>query len=139
MRVQMHIESLLCQLRKRLCAWWYRGAYQLYSQPLTLTSFHRFSRLVEALGRGLLYVLVSLYFDDARITDWASSRQPMGKQEGFLGLEHDFSAAFRSGVVFFLDQIQIGARTPIHHGHIASGWPASTRTSLQTIWACEFL
>ena len=40
--------------------------------PLAVTSFNRFSRLVEALSR--CRVLVSLYFDDATITDLKSSK-----------------------------------------------------------------
>ena len=41
---------------------------------LAVTSFNRISRFTEAMGRRLLYILTSLYFDDAHITDWASSK-----------------------------------------------------------------
>ena len=58
---------------------WATPAFQVYAGllfglPLAVTSFNRYSRLVEALGRRLCYVLVSLYFDDASIQDWSSSR-----------------------------------------------------------------
>eukprot|EP00434_Breviolum_minutum_P038763 symbB.v1.2.034397.t3/scaffold4431.1/size39743/2 len=84
----------------------------------------RYSRLVEALGRRFLYLLVSLYFDDAHISDWQSSkgsgqamfaslnqllgtpfaqekRQQMSSEGLFLGLDHDMSAALSSGMVKF--------------------------------------
>ena len=108
---------------------WGEPAYQLYSGllfglPLADTSFNRYSRLVEALGRRFLYLLVSLYFDDAHISDWQSSkgsgkatfaslnqllgtpfaqekRQQMSSEGLFLGLDHDMSAALSSGVVKF--------------------------------------
>ena len=98
---------------------WQAPAYQLYSGllfglPLAVTSFNRFSRLVEALGRRLCKALVSLYFDDATITDLKSSKgsgqwavnqlcaligspfaddkkQTMQQSGTFLGLTHDFS------------------------------------------------
>ena len=52
---------------------WQEPAYQVYAGllfglPLAVTSFNRFSRLVEALSRRLCRTLVSLYFDDATIT-----------------------------------------------------------------------
>ena len=51
---------------------WAAPAFQVYAGllfglPLAVTSFNRYSRLVEALGRRLCYVLVSLYFDDASV------------------------------------------------------------------------
>ena len=39
---------------------------------LAVTSFNRFSRLVESLAGRLVYALCTLYFDDA--TDWRSSK-----------------------------------------------------------------
>ena len=115
---------------------WAAPAFQVYagllfSLPLAVTSFNRYSRLVEALGRRLCYALVSLYFDDASIQDWSSSRgsaqwalvfsisyigytpfaeekrQPMSTKGLFLGLDHDLSAALSGGFVSFL-----GAGTP---------------------------
>ena len=103
-------------------AWWHHDwqepAFQLYNSllfglPLAVTSFNRYSRFVEALGRRLLGCLVSMYFDDANIVDWASAKgnsqmafgmlnkllgtpfaeekhQPMSTQGLFLGLDHDF-------------------------------------------------
>ena len=82
--------------------------------PPAVTSFNRFSRLVEALSRRLCRVLVSLFFGDATITDLKSSKgsgqwtvnqpcaligspfaadkkQPMQSTGTFLGLTHDLS------------------------------------------------
>ena len=60
-----------------VCFWhhqWNTPAVQIYSSllfglPLAVTSFNRYSKLVEAMGRRFLRVLVSMYFDDAHITD----------------------------------------------------------------------
>ena len=76
-------ESLGC-----VVVWWHElwgePAYQLYSGllfglPLAVTSFNRYSRLVEALGRRLLFLLVSLYFDDAHISDWKGQAKQRSK------------------------------------------------------------
>lgn len=108
---------------------WNEPAYQLYTGllfglPLAVTSFNRYSRLVEALGRRFTFVLVSMYFDDATITDWASSKgsgqyafeelnkllgtpflnekkQTMAVSGTFLGLGHDLSHCMSAGVVHF--------------------------------------
>ena len=108
---------------------WQAPAFQLYAGllfglPLAVTSFNRYSKFVEACGRRLLSVLVSMYFDDATITDWASSkgsgqhafghlnkllgtpfaeekRQAMGPTGVFLGLEHDFTDTLSTGSVAF--------------------------------------
>ncbi|CAE7240678.1 unnamed protein product [Symbiodinium sp. CCMP2592] len=97
---------------------WAQPAYQVYSGllfglPLAVTSFNRLSRFSEAVGRRLVCVLVSMYFDDAHLTDPASAkgsaqfafsevnkllgspfaeakRQPMSTVGDFLGLEWDF-------------------------------------------------
>ena len=58
---------------------WQQPAFQLYNSllfglPLAVTSFNRYSRFVEALGRRLLACMVSMYFDDANVVDWASSK-----------------------------------------------------------------
>lgn len=58
---------------------WQEPAYQaylglLFGLPLAVTSLNRFSMLVEALSRRLCRVLVSLYFDDATVTDLESSK-----------------------------------------------------------------
>ena len=65
-----------------VCWWhpqWHPPAFQLYSSllfglPLAVTSFNRYSRFVEALGRRLVGSLVSMYFDDANLVDWRSSK-----------------------------------------------------------------
>ena len=108
---------------------WGVPAYQLYTGllfglPLAVTSFNRYSRFSEALGRRLLFLLVSLYFDDARLTDWSSSkgsgqqafrglneimgspfaedkRQDMAPTGTFLGLDFDLSEISGDGTVAF--------------------------------------
>ena len=49
-------------------AWWHFQLYTglLFGLPLAVTSFNRYSRAVEALGRHLLAILVSLYFGDSQ-------------------------------------------------------------------------
>ena len=79
---------------------------------------------MEALGRRLLLLTVSMYFDDATITDWQSSRgsgqwafgslnallgtpfaaekrQAMAPQGVFLGLQHSLTSCLSDGVVRF--------------------------------------
>ena len=108
---------------------WGVPAYQLYTGllfglPLAVTSFNRYSRFSEALGRRLLFLLVSLYFDDAHLTDWSSSkgsgqqafrdlneimgspfaedkRQDMAPTGTFLGLDFDLSEISGDGTVAF--------------------------------------
>ena len=108
---------------------WGVPAYQLYTGllfglPLAVTSFNRYSRFSEALGRRLLFLLVSLYFDDAHVTDWSSSkgsgqqafrdlseimgspfaedkRQDMAPTGTFLGLDFDLSEISGDGTVAF--------------------------------------
>ena len=108
---------------------WQQPAFQVYAGllfglPLAVTSFNRYSRLVEALGRRLCGILVSMYFDDASIVDWQSSagsgqwafgelnkllgtpfagekRQTMSQKGVFLGLEHDLTSCLRTGRVTF--------------------------------------
>ena len=119
-----------------VCFWhegWGAPAFQryaglLFGLPLAVTSFNRYSRLAEALARQLLVLLVSFYFDDARITDWRSAggsgqwaleelnrllgtpfsedkKQPMAAQGLFLGLDHDLSQALHDGVVSFCERL----------------------------------
>ena len=66
-----------------IVTWWHQEwgcpAFQIYTGllfglPLTVTSFYRYSRFTEAAGRRLLLCLVSMYFDDAHLTDWGSSK-----------------------------------------------------------------
>ena len=69
--------------RACVVCWFHQGwgcpPFQLYTGllfglPLAVTLFDRYSRFCEAGGRRLLSLLVSMYFDDAHLTDWASSR-----------------------------------------------------------------
>ena len=108
---------------------WGAPACQLYTGllfglPLAVASFNRYSRFSEALGRRLLFLLVSLYFDDAHLTDWSSSkgsgqqafrdlneimgspfaedkRQDMALTGAFLGLDFDLSEISGDGTVAF--------------------------------------
>ena len=108
---------------------WQTPAYQVYAGllfglPLAVTSFNRFSRLLEALARRFCQVLTSLYFDDATITDLRSSKgsgqwamnqlckligspfaddkkQTMQSTGTFLGLTHDLDCINQTGHVNF--------------------------------------
>ena len=76
---------------------WGVPAYQLYTGllfglPLAVTSFNRYSRFSEALGRRLLFLLVSLYFDDAHLTDWSSSKG--SGQQAFRDLNEIMGSPF---------------------------------------------
>ena len=95
----------------------------LFGLPNAVTSFNRWSKLAEALVRRFLMVLMSMYFDDATMQDWADQAQdtqlqvgkfmkligspwakeksqPCDSQGDFLGLVHDLSQV-RSGTVRF--------------------------------------
>ncbi|CAE7251852.1 unnamed protein product [Symbiodinium sp. CCMP2592] len=117
---------------------WAQPAYQVYSGllfglPLAVTSFNRLSRFSEAVGRRLVCVLVSMYFDDAHLTDPASAkgsaqfafsevnkllgspfaeakRQPMSTVGDFLGLEWDFCDVGRHHVVRFWVRSRLQAK-----------------------------
>eukprot|EP00435_Cladocopium_sp_Y103_P069918 s1385_g34.t1 len=108
---------------------WQEPAFQLYSGllfglVLAVTSFNRCSRLLEALARRFCRVLLSMYFDDASITDlksacgsgqWAANelfamvgspfaaekKQPMQSTGTFLGLTHDFGPVASHNFVTF--------------------------------------
>ena len=117
---------------------WQGPAYQIYTGllfglPLAVTSFNRYSRLMEAMGRRFCFLLVSLYFDDAILTDWQSSKgsgqwafktlnamvgtpfaeekeQHMAPAGTFLGLDHDLSQALSSGYVSFWARERLEAK-----------------------------
>ena len=53
---------------------WQGPAFQVYHAllfglSLAVTSFNRYSRMAEAMGRRFLAIMVSMYFDDSHITD----------------------------------------------------------------------
>ena len=100
----------------------YRGL--LFGLKGAVIAFNRLSRFVEAAGRRLMWALVSLYFDDATIQDWASGRgsaqwavsrlvsmlgrpwapekkQKMSSSGDFLGLTHDLAQVHVTGQVTF--------------------------------------
>ncbi|CAE7685749.1 unnamed protein product, partial [Symbiodinium microadriaticum] len=71
-------EALAC-----LVVWWHKEwqapAFQIYSGllfglPLAVTSFNRYSRFSEAVSRRIALTVVSSYFDDFNLVDWASSK-----------------------------------------------------------------
>eukprot|EP00435_Cladocopium_sp_Y103_P042262 s2379_g11.t1 len=69
----------------------------LFGLPLAVTSFNRYSRLVEALCRRFSFCMASLYFDDAHVTDRKSclaaikDRQQARSSELTDELRHCFS------------------------------------------------
>ena len=134
---------------------WQTPAYQVYAGllfglPLAVTSFNRFSRLLEALTRRFCQVLTSLYFDDATVTDvrsakgsgqWAMSqlclmigspfaedkKQTMQSTGTFLGLTHDLSCTNKTGHVRFWardrlhDKVRDILATARQTGHFSRG------------------
>ena len=98
-------------------------------------------------------MLVSLYFDDAHISDWKSSkgsgqaafatlnsllgtpfaqekRQPMSAVGLFLGLDHDVAEALSSGVVMqVLGSRATRIQTYGHHQYGQSHWTTDARDS----------
>ena len=108
---------------------WQQPAFQIYSSllfglPLAVTSFNCYSRFAEAFGRRLLRCLVSMYYDDAHLTDldsngkssqWAFGAlnallgtpfaeekwQPLSDKGTFLGLDYDFTEIWPTSRVFF--------------------------------------
>ena len=99
----------------------YRGL--LFGLPNAVTSFNRFSRFAEAVVRRFLFVLFSMYFDDATMQDWGSTAvgaqscvaetmevlgspwaegktQACASTGDFLGLVHDLSRV-PEGIVSF--------------------------------------
>ncbi|CAE8637738.1 unnamed protein product, partial [Polarella glacialis] len=99
----------------------YRGL--LFGLSGAVIAFNRFSKFVQHMGRRLLFIVLSMYFDDASLQDWTSSREsaqsclsqlvsllgrpwaPAKRQEmastgDFLGLTHDLGRA-AEGVKMF--------------------------------------
>ena len=139
---------------------WQTPAFQLYGGllfglPLAVTSFNRYSKLVESLGRRLTGCLVSMYFDDANIVDWCSSqgssqwafsqlnhllgtpfasekKQMMASSGTFLGLTHDLSSALQKGMIRFWirDRLQEKMLTTLNTAMTNQALPPSTAAKL---------
>ena len=143
---------------------WQEPAYQVYSGmlfglPLSVTSFNRFSRLAEALSRRQCRVLVSLYFDDATITDFKSPRgsgqwavnqlcamigspfaadkkQMMQDSGTFLCLNHNLADINRTGHVKFWARARFHDKVKeIIYNALAPG--KFTRGSFQILRHCQ--
>ena len=94
-----------------------------FGLPNAVTSFNRWSKMAEAILRRLIMVLLSKYFDDATLQDWADQiedakrcaneimqllgspwakekSQPCQERGDFLGLIHDLSEV-REGIIHF--------------------------------------
>ena len=118
----------------------------LFGLPLT-------GSFTEAAGRGLLLCLVPVYFDDAHLTDWGSSKgssqwafselnkllgspfaedkkQAMAAAGTFLGLDFDFTSSLRSGQVRFFVRERLVSKvldmvdTAVAADHLPSGQAA---------------
>eukprot|EP00435_Cladocopium_sp_Y103_P035949 s3319_g9.t1 len=102
----------------------------LFGLPLAVTSFNRYSRLVEALCRRFSFCMASLFFDDAHVTDRKSCRgsgqqsiqhlnkclctpfseekcQRMQASGTFLGLDNDFAQVHTAGLIRFWARARI--------------------------------
>ena len=96
-------------------------------------NFNRWPRFLQAVGRRLLFVLISLYFDDANIGDLgigdgyaqeavqqmfavfgaplaAHKCLPMSSSNDFLGLVHNVSTVFQTGQVHFVPRARTLAK-----------------------------
>ena len=108
---------------------WNEAAFQIYHSmlfglPLAVTGFNRYPKICQAIVRRFLFILFSMYFDDATIQDWAAAKgsgqkevrklmkilgtpfapckqQNMAVTGDFLGLVHDLTHATSSGLVKF--------------------------------------
>ena len=108
---------------------WNEAAFQIYHSmlfglPLAVTGFNRYPKICQAIVRRFLFILFSMYFDDATIQDWAAAKgsgqkevrklmkilgtpfapckqQDMAVTGDFLGLVHDLTHATSSGLVKF--------------------------------------
>ena len=104
---------------------WNEPAFQIYYSmlfglPLAVTGFNRYPKLCQAIVRRFCFILYSMYFDDATLQDWASTKgsgqkevrrlmkmlgtpfaarkqQDMAVTGDFLGLVHDLTHATTSG------------------------------------------
>ena len=154
---------------RRVVCWhhqeWEAPAYQLYTGllfGLPFTSFNRYSRFSEALGRRLLFLLVSLYFDDAHLTDWSSSkgsgqqafrdlneimgspfaedkRQDMAPTGTFLGLDFDLGGISADGAVCscLLGSVAASRESRGHASHSGTRWGVAPRSGVQALWCTE--
>ena len=96
----------------------------LFGNPNSVTSFNRFPKFMEAVVRRFVWILFSMYFDDATIQDWQhqsqqgqrdvqrlmtllgspfspEKRQPMSTRADFLGLEHNTESVAEHGYISF--------------------------------------
>ena len=132
----------------------------LFGLPNAVTSFNRWSRLAEAMARRLLMVLMSMYFDDATMQDWAGSihetqkcvgefmklmgspwasakSQPGGDQGDFLGLIHDLTEVQKGTIRFWPREALVKKVTSIIHVARESGLQSGVAAKLYGI--CNFL
>lgn len=62
-----------------------RPAFQTYCSrvfglPLAVTGFNRYPRMCQAIVRRFLFILFSMYLNDATFQDWASTKGPGQKE-----------------------------------------------------------
>ena len=58
-------------LKNRAALRRYKG--MLFGLPLAVSAFNRLPMLLQSLARRILLVLVSMYFDDLTLQDWADN------------------------------------------------------------------
>lgn len=117
---------------------WQEPAFQIYSSllfglPLAATSFNRYSRFAEALGRRLLRCLVSMYYDDAHLTDLASN----GVSSQWSFLDYDFTeVGSHDHVQFWVrERLETKVIGMIRDAKFVRG--ADTIASVQAVWHFE--
>ena len=122
---EQSLACIVCYWQPRVQEPRFRRYYgHLFGLPLAVISFNRWSRFLQAILRRTCIVLLSMYFDDARMQDFASTAtsaqacvrsvarsfgspfsaaksQVMAATGDFLGLEHDLSRARSADLIKF--------------------------------------
>ena len=140
------------------------SAYQVYSGlffglPLMVTSFSRFSRLVEALSRRLCRVLVSLYFDDATITNplrdqanglstnyavWSVPPLQLTRNNLCRALEHSWAWPMTSATSTIQAMSSFGhvlafMTKPRYYVYCSNNWEVHTLNCVEVVRYCQLL
>ncbi|CAE8585047.1 unnamed protein product [Polarella glacialis] len=134
----------------------YRGL--LFGLSGAVIAFNRFSKFVQHMGRRLLFILLSMYFDDASLQDWTSSREsaqsclsqlvsllgrpwaPAKRQEmastgDFLGLTHDLGRAAEGVVSFWPRQtLLLKLNTMMVDAWLANFFPPGLAAKMFGMW-----
>ncbi|CAE8589217.1 unnamed protein product, partial [Polarella glacialis] len=108
----------------------YRGL--LFGLSGAVVAFNRFSKFVQHLGRRLLFILLSMYFDDASLQDW---RREMASAGDFLGLTHDLGRVTQGVVSFWPRQaLLLKLNTMMVDAWLANFFPPGLAAKMFGMW-----